>query len=501
MALSANQLEILITAKDTATKVVSGVAKSMKGLATTAGNVGKRITSAFANVGKSLLSFKAAFVAAAGAAGIGYAIKQSYDYIDTLGKTSTKLGLNVESLQKMRFAAEQAGVSTETLDMAMQRFTRRAAEAAKGTGEAKDALAQMGITLTKGWSGNLKSGEELLGNVADALMKVKDPAEQVRLAFKLFDSEGVAMINMLKGGSEGLNQFYAQAESLGFLLNENTVNGVERANDAFNMMGNAIGGVWNKLAGSLAPALEKFGAWWANWVGAFSNSIQPAIEWIGTYMKSISADFDAARVSGAAWGQTVTDGFFRLIELAVEAKAELDAFIERQGGLSGIWQTIKQEGAAAWNSVKSAVSSVLKIIDKVESALDRVSAAMAAFKSQGGGLAGIGAAVASITGATSYDVPSGSRASGGGVMANKPYLVGERGAELFTPSTSGNISASGGGGTTIVNNIYTAATSHGINNALASRGDTSLRTNRVGMNVAKSSTPSGFTNLTSSRSR
>lgn len=111
-------------------------------------------------------------------------------------------------------------------------------------------------------------------------------------------------------------------------------------------------------------------------------------------------------------------------------------------------------------------------------------------------LGGGAAAISSL-----YDQATGSRASGGGVMANKPYLVGERGAELFTPSTSGNISASGGGGTTIVNNIYTAATSHGINNALASRGDTSLRTNRVGMNVAKSSTPSGFTNLTSSRSR
>jgi hypothetical protein len=31
--------------------------------------------------------------------------------------------------------------------MALQRFTRRAAEAAQGTGEAKDALAQMGIAL------------------------------------------------------------------------------------------------------------------------------------------------------------------------------------------------------------------------------------------------------------------------------------------------------------------------------------------------------------------
>ena len=50
--------------------------------------------------------------------------------------------------------------------MALQRFTRRAAEAAQGTGEAKDALAQMGIAL-RDQSGNLRRSEDLLGDVAE----------------------------------------------------------------------------------------------------------------------------------------------------------------------------------------------------------------------------------------------------------------------------------------------------------------------------------------------
>jgi hypothetical protein len=69
--------------------------------------------------------------------------------------------------------------------MALQRFTRRAAEAAQGTGEAKDALAQMGIAL-RDQSGNLRRSEDLLGDVADAFARIEDPAERVRLAFKLF---------------------------------------------------------------------------------------------------------------------------------------------------------------------------------------------------------------------------------------------------------------------------------------------------------------------------
>ena len=78
--------------------------------------------------------------------------------------------------------------------MALQRFTRRAAEAAQGTGEAKDALAQMGIAL-RDQSGNLRRSEDLLGDVADVFARIEDPAKRVRLAFKLFNSEGVALVS------------------------------------------------------------------------------------------------------------------------------------------------------------------------------------------------------------------------------------------------------------------------------------------------------------------
>ena len=51
---------------------------------------------------------------------------------------------------------------------------------------------------------------------------------------------------------------------------------------------------------------------------------------------------------------------------------------------------------------------------------------------------------------------SGERANGGSVMANRSYLVGERGPEVFTPSTAGMVSPNsslGGGPTNIVVNV------------------------------------------------
>jgi hypothetical protein len=59
-----------------------------------------------------------------------------------------------------RGAAKASSVEQQTLDMALQRFTRRAAEAAQGTGEAKDALAQMDVALSD-QSGNLRRSKDL----------------------------------------------------------------------------------------------------------------------------------------------------------------------------------------------------------------------------------------------------------------------------------------------------------------------------------------------------
>lgn len=59
--------------------------------------------------------------------------------------------------------------------------------------------------------------------------------------------------------------------------------------------------------------------------------------------------------------------------------------------------------------------------------------------------------------AAAPSVPLSPRAIGGSVQSGKPYMVGERGAEMFVPNQAGSIIPSnrlgGGGGTTIVQNI------------------------------------------------
>ena len=127
-----------------------------------------------------------ALIGAATVGGLGALIDRSISAADAIGKTADKIGVGVEALLELRFAAKASGVEQQTLDMALQRFTRRAAEAAQGTGEAKDALAQMGIAL-RDQSGNLRRSEDLLADVADGHRRVvqRTPAKRMFAASEL----------------------------------------------------------------------------------------------------------------------------------------------------------------------------------------------------------------------------------------------------------------------------------------------------------------------------
>lgn len=180
-------------------------------------------------------------------------IQESMARLDVLGKTADKLGIATEQLQAMRLAAGQmAGVSAGQFDTALQRMVRRLSEAGTGAGEALGAIRELGIDAKRL---SQLTPDKQMRVLADALSKVGSQADKVRLAFKFFDSEGVALINMLKDGSGALDEFYKEAERLGILMSRSDIAKVEAANDAFDKMKQVVNAIWDRITIALAPAL------------------------------------------------------------------------------------------------------------------------------------------------------------------------------------------------------------------------------------------------------
>jgi hypothetical protein len=235
-------VKFTLTAVDKTKAAFDKVTKGLKGVGGVAAGVTRGVT-------------KVGFAATGAAAALSALVKVNVDFMDKLGKTANKLGIEVEFLQAMRFAAEQTGVKVEALDMGLQRFIRRAAEAAKGTGESKRAFEQLGIQL-KDNDGNLRDVRDILFDVADGLENTKDSGERVRLAFKFFDSEGVSLVSTLKEGADGLREFEQQAENLGIIISKQSIAKAEMFADSLNVLKKQIQAITANVSAAFIPVLE-----------------------------------------------------------------------------------------------------------------------------------------------------------------------------------------------------------------------------------------------------
>lgn len=197
-------------------------------------------------MGRFSKGINAARVAMAGFSGVlatvgfGSLVRESVQYADSIAKTADKVGVSTSALQELRFAAEQSGVATNTLDMALQRFSRRVGEAAQGSGELKDTLKSYGIEVRDA-NGQTRTTEAVLNDLADVIQRAGSDQERLRIAFKAFDSEGAAFVNALRNGSDGLDEFRDRAKELGLVMEEDVIRNAEIVNDRFNELSQTIG--------------------------------------------------------------------------------------------------------------------------------------------------------------------------------------------------------------------------------------------------------------------
>jgi len=188
---------------------------------------------------------------------------------DEIAKTSTKLGIGAEALQEFQYGAARSGIAARTFNMGLQRMARRMAEAATGTGEAKAAIAELGLDAKK----MQKLGtEESLYAIARAFEKVANPMTRLRLAFKLFDSEGVAMVNLLNQGESGMRAMARRANELGIVVSRIDLAGLESISDAWTGVGMALKGLSMRTVAGNAPLFSLLGNLTADIIGAINRN-------------------------------------------------------------------------------------------------------------------------------------------------------------------------------------------------------------------------------------
>ena len=278
------------------------------------------IQAAFGRLSKVFFNFKTALVGAAGAAGIGLLISNSLKATDALAKTASKIGTTTEALSALQYAGQLTGVEVNTMNMALQRFTRRASEAAVGTGEAKGAIRELGIDARQ--LVRLPLDERMLV-LADAFENVQNESDRLRLAFKLFDSEGAALVNTLSRGRAGLADMLGEARTLGIVMSSNAAEGVEDANDSLLKLGTLFTGVTRQVTAALAPVIAAFAdLMTTKLVTAFDETNGGVQE----FAKALAIEAVNAVIKAVKGFQTLTNGLISTINAIIQARDAVRAF-------------------------------------------------------------------------------------------------------------------------------------------------------------------------------
>jgi hypothetical protein len=159
---------------------------------------------------------------------------------------------------------------------------------------------------------------EQLRTIADAMKKIESPAERVRLAMKLFDSEGVAMVNMLSAGSAALAKQAARFDELFGSVSALDTAGIEQYSDAVLDVETAWDGMVTQITVALAGPLTNLMTWLSKAPEGF-RGLTMAIEDFMAKLDDFTKTID--KVSDASGG--MFDGLKRAITGALPQSAKV----------------------------------------------------------------------------------------------------------------------------------------------------------------------------------
>lgn len=241
-----------------AERKVGGVDKAMDKAEGRAGKLGKALKQ-----GAKAFAVVATAAAAAGVAVFNF-VDNTTKTGDEIGKTAKKIGVGVEELQRLRFAADRSGASAETLNKAVRQQSMLMDQAARnGAAEFRAGLESVGLTLEQIEGLNT---EQRIGLIGDKLKDVADPAKRTAAAMALFGAKaGSDLVPLLLEGSKGISALGDQAEKLGLVMGEDGVSKSEAFQDAMTNARAVVQGLFQTIAVELIPviqdAIDRFSTW------------------------------------------------------------------------------------------------------------------------------------------------------------------------------------------------------------------------------------------------
>lgn len=188
-------------------------------------------------VDKRLIQPLAKVTAAAAAAGVALVslTKNAADTVDQIGKMSQKVGVAVEGLSGLAYAAKLNNVELEGLGAGLRNLSKFMVE---------NKITGVGV-------------EEQLLRIADSFAEAADDETKTTMAMKYFGKAGADLIPMLNEGRRGIEELRKEASRLGLVFSDESAKKAAEFNDNLTRLEQSVKGLQIQIAGPLVQALNE----------------------------------------------------------------------------------------------------------------------------------------------------------------------------------------------------------------------------------------------------
>lgn len=230
----------------------SGLDKAESEAKTKLNNIKRENEAMNAALSSGAAKIAAAFVVAMAA--VGTAVASAISNGAQLGNLSSSLGLTVEQLSRLEYAAKSAGVGSDQLKGALQELSKKMLER-EPVDLGVRLFSALGVSV-RNTEGQMRNTLEVFSDVAERFSKMKDGAEKTNLAMQLLGGEGAALIPLMNGGAAAVKKMGDESDSLGNTIDQKTAESFKGFINEINKTKAAIEAIFTRVAANLQPALS-----------------------------------------------------------------------------------------------------------------------------------------------------------------------------------------------------------------------------------------------------
>ena len=343
-------------------------------------------------------------------------LKDAATWADDLATQAIVYGTDVETLQRMRNAADLIDTDVETIIKSRQKLETAMKS---GTKETETAFALFGVHTKR--YGEFRDWEDVFWEVGDAMMHMTDgledsakanaEVERDAAAMKLFGKSWRELIPLFTAGREE----YDRVMQEGSIVNKEDVGKLTELDDSLRKLEHEFNALKETALAQLAPALTELG-----------NALTGVLKEMNEYLQTDEGKAKLAELSKAV------EGFFSGVK-DIDVKASLDLVKNALQGMVDALSWIRDNKDSVAGAIGGIVAAWagLKAISGFSQILELVNGWKGVFGN--GGKAATAAPAASAA-------PAAGATAGGGIFAGLASTVGGWASKLMTMDPTGSVS-------------------------------------------------------------